>query len=76
MQRMECKSAHMKMQPLNFQELGLRVIGLRQRRHTVVRLAGPGGECNWVMARTPSDWRAERNNLAVLKRIAKRLGVN
>ena len=54
--------------------LGLNVISMRHNCHHVIRLAGPGGQANWVLSKSPSDRRTGVVNTATLKRLAKRLG--
>lgn len=53
---------------------GLSVISMRHNRHRVIRLAGPRGQANWVLSKSPSDRQTDVVNAATLKRLAGRLG--
>lgn len=51
---------------------GLRLIGIETKRHYHVRVRTPNDkEHIFVLAKTPSDHRAELNNRAFLKRLVR-----
>lgn len=53
-------------------ELGFEEIDISQRgAHWMLRATIRGRKIKYFFANTPSDWRAQRNNLAYLRRMAK-----
>lgn len=54
-----------------FSELRIDEIVTSARGHTKVRVTGPSGKHTFFAASSPSDWRAEANNLALFRRWAK-----
>lgn len=51
------------------EKLGLTIVSVEEGEHHKIRVAYQGRSALWVIGGTPSDWRAEKNNIARLRRI-------
>lgn len=53
-------------------ELGLELLGVREKKHYVLQVRNTHGICrNVTLCKTPSDSRSRMNELAQLRRVAK-----